>query len=83
MLTLALGFFAVFLLLPCLPYSSRRMLQRAGPSTLRRLVEARCRCRHPRSPLLTAAIAVPLNLVFGVAAAWAITKFDFPGKTAC
>jgi len=30
--------------------------------------------------LLTAAIAVPLNLVFGVAAAWAIAKFEFPGK---
>jgi sulfate/thiosulfate transport system permease protein len=30
--------------------------------------------------LLTAAIAVPLNLVFGVAAAWAIAKFRFPGK---
>jgi sulfate transport system permease protein len=32
--------------------------------------------------LLTAAIAVPLNLVFGVAAAWCIAKFDFPGKSA-
>ena len=30
--------------------------------------------------LLTAAVAVPLNLVFGVAAAWAIAKFEFPGK---
>jgi len=30
--------------------------------------------------LLTAAIAVPLNLVFGIAAAWAIAKFSFPGK---
>jgi sulfate transport system permease protein len=30
--------------------------------------------------LLVAAIAVPANLVFGVAAAWAITKFDFKGK---
>lgn len=30
--------------------------------------------------LLTAAIAVPLNLVFGVMAAWAIAKFDFRGK---
>ncbi|MGC4023987.1 MAG: sulfate ABC transporter permease subunit CysW [Mesorhizobium sp.] len=28
----------------------------------------------------TALIAVPLNTAFGVAAAWAITKFDFPGK---
>jgi sulfate transport system permease protein len=33
-----------------------------------------------RLTLLTAAIAVPLNLVFGVAAAWAITKFDFTGR---
>ena len=31
--------------------------------------------------LLTAAIAVPLNLVFGVAAAWTIGKFDFPGRS--
>jgi sulfate transport system permease protein len=30
--------------------------------------------------LLTAAIAVPLNAVFGIAAAWAIAKFDFRGK---
>jgi len=32
--------------------------------------------------LLVAAIAVPLNTVFGVAAAWAVSKFDFPGKAA-
>jgi sulfate/thiosulfate transport system permease protein len=31
--------------------------------------------------LLTAAIAVPANVVFGVAAAWAIAKFRFPGKS--
>ncbi len=31
--------------------------------------------------LLCAAIAVPLNLVFGVMAAWAIAKFQFPGKS--
>lgn len=30
--------------------------------------------------LLTAAIAVPLNLVFGVSASWVIAKFDFRGK---
>ena len=33
-----------------------------------------------RLTLLAAGIAVPLNLVFGVAAAWAIAKFDFRGK---
>jgi sulfate/thiosulfate transport system permease protein len=31
--------------------------------------------------LTAAAIAVPLNLIFGVAAAWAIAKFRFPGKS--
>jgi sulfate ABC transporter, permease protein CysW len=30
--------------------------------------------------LLTAAVAVPINIVFGVAAAWLLTRFDFPGK---
>src|SRR5215472_4038215 len=34
-----------------------------------------------RLTLLTAAVAVPLNLVFGVAAAWAIAKFEFVGKS--
>ena len=32
--------------------------------------------------LIVAAISVPLNTVFGIAAAWAIAKFDFRGKTA-
>ncbi|WP_437622106.1 sulfate ABC transporter permease subunit CysW [Sorangium sp. So ce1151] len=31
--------------------------------------------------LLTTAIAVPLNTLFGLAAAWAVTKFDFRGKS--
>ena len=31
--------------------------------------------------LLVAAISVPLNMLFGVAAAWAISKYDFPGKS--
>ena len=35
-----------------------------------------------RLTLLAASIAVPLNLVFGLAAAWTIAKFDFRGKSA-
>jgi sulfate transport system permease protein len=31
--------------------------------------------------LLVAAISVPLNVVFGLAAAWSIAKFEFPGKS--
>jgi sulfate transport system permease protein len=34
-----------------------------------------------RLTLLTASIAVPLNTLFGVAAAWAIAKFEFRGKS--
>ena len=34
-----------------------------------------------RLTLITAAVAVPLNLVFGVAAAWAIAKYEFWGKS--
>src|SRR5262245_58937449 len=34
-----------------------------------------------RLTLLVAAIAVPANLVFGIAASWAIAKFEFPGES--
>jgi sulfate transport system permease protein len=34
-----------------------------------------------RLTLLTAAISVPANVLFGVSAAWAIAKFNFPGKS--
>jgi sulfate transport system permease protein len=35
-----------------------------------------------RLTIFTALVSVPLNLIFGVAASWAIAKFDFPGKNA-
>jgi sulfate transport system permease protein len=35
-----------------------------------------------RLTLLTAAIVVPANTLFGIAAAWAIARFDFPGRRA-
>jgi sulfate transport system permease protein len=31
--------------------------------------------------LITAAIAVPINILFGLAAAWTVTKYEFPGRT--
>src|SRR3546814_9450238 len=34
-----------------------------------------------RLTLLVAAISVPLNVLFGLSASWAIAKFDFPGKS--
>jgi ABC-type sulfate transport system permease component len=39
------------------------------------------RARGDQLTLLVAAISVPLNAVFGVAAAWAIAKFEFKGKS--
>jgi sulfate transport system permease protein len=33
-----------------------------------------------RLTLLVAGISVPLNTIFGIAAAWSISKFEFPGK---
>ncbi len=35
-----------------------------------------------RLTLLVAAVAVPLNTAFGIAAAWCVAKFSFPGKSA-
>lgn len=34
-----------------------------------------------RLTLLVCLVAVPLNTVFGIAAAWAVTKFEFPGRS--
>ncbi len=75
---LVVGFLGLFLLLPLLNLFAQA-LAKGG----RVYVEA---IRHPdtwaavRLTLTVAAICVPLNLVFGVAAAWAIAKFEFRGK---
>ncbi len=71
-----------FALLPAAPahrgVPSRRFAKAGKPISLRS--SSRMPCRQSRLTLIAAAISVPLNLVFGVAAAWAIAKFDFPGK---
>jgi sulfate transport system permease protein len=77
-LAVSLGFFALFLLLP-LVVVFVEALRQGWNAYLAALVEPDALAAI-RLTLLIAAIAVPLNLVFGVAAAWAITKFDFRGK---
>jgi sulfate/thiosulfate transport system permease protein len=77
-LSLSLGFFLVFLLLPLFAVFIEAF-RKGWQAYLAALVEPDA-LSAIRLTLLTAAIAVPLNLVFGVAAAWAITKFDFSGK---
>ncbi|MGL6046597.1 MAG: sulfate ABC transporter permease subunit CysW [Vogesella sp.] len=77
-LTVALSFFAVFLLLP-LVVVFVEALAKGWETYLTALVEPDA-LSAVKLTLLAAAISVPLNLVFGVAAAWAITRFDFRGK---
>jgi sulfate/thiosulfate transport system permease protein len=76
---LALLFLVVFLFLPLAVVFSQALAKGlaaywAGLSKPEALAAIRL-------TLLAAAIAVPLNLVFGVAAAWAIGKFEFFGKS--
>jgi sulfate transport system permease protein len=76
----ALMYLALMVLLPLLAVFSQALSQglRLAASAIRdpAALEAM------RLTLTVAAISVPLNLVFGVAAAWAVAKFEFPGKSA-
>jgi len=71
-------FLALFLLMP-LAAVFYEALRKGAQTYFAALVEPDARAAIELT-LLTAAIAVPANLVFGVAAAWAIAKFDFRGK---
>ncbi|TXF13447.1 sulfate ABC transporter permease subunit CysW [Pelomicrobium methylotrophicum] len=77
-LSLALAFFVVFLLLPLVAVFVEA-LRKGWDTYLAALVEPDALAAI-RLTLFTAAVAVPLNLLFGLAAAWSVTKFDFRGK---
>ncbi|HEX5803117.1 MAG TPA: sulfate ABC transporter permease subunit CysW [Azospira sp.] len=77
-LGLSLGFFAIFLLLPLVAVFVEA-LRKGWETYALALIDPDARSAI-RLTLLAAAIAVPLNLVFGVCAAWAIAKFEFRGK---
>lgn len=78
LMTVALLFFGLFLLLP-LATVFAEALRKGWQVYFAALAEPDARSAMVLT-LLVAAIAVPLNLVFGLAAAWAIAKFDFRGK---
>ena len=77
-LGVSLAFFVLFLLMP-LTAVFVEAFRRGWGVYLAALVEPDA-LSAIQLTLLIAVLAVPLNLVFGVAAAWAITKFDFRGK---
>lgn len=78
LLTIALGFFGFFLLLPLISVFAEAF--RKGWETYWQAIVEPDALSAIKLTLIAAAISVPLNLVFGLAAAWAITKFDFRGK---
>ena len=74
----ALGFLALFLLVPLVAVFAQAMEQG--------VLAYFASFRDPdawaaiRLTLLTAAVAIPVNVLFGICAAWAVAKFEFAGK---
>jgi len=78
LITLALGFLGLFLFLPLVVVFSEA-LSRGYARYLAALVEPDA-VSAIRLTLTIALITVPLNVVFGIIAAWTIAKFQFPGR---
>ncbi len=79
LIAVALSFLGMFVILPVAVVFVSALEQ--GASAYLAAIREPDAWAAIRLTLLTAAIAVPLNLIFGVAAAWAIAKFDFKGKS--
>jgi sulfate/thiosulfate transport system permease protein len=77
-IVVSLVFFSIFLLLPLITVFVEAF-RKGWDLYVAALVEPDA-LSSIKLTLIAAAIAVPLNLVFGVAAAWAIAKFEFRGK---
>lgn len=78
LLAVGLGYFLLFLLLPLIAVFYEAL--RKGFEVYFSALAEPDAISAVKLTLIAAAIAVPLNLVFGVAAAWAIAKFEFRGK---
>lgn len=78
LLLLALAFLTLFLFVPLAAVFTEAL--RKGWETYLAAITEPDALSAIRLTLLVAVISLPVNLVFGVAAAWAITKFQFRGK---
>jgi sulfate transport system permease protein len=79
LILVSVGFLTLFLFVPLLAVFTEALRKGLGVY-FASVTEASARAAIGLT-LLTAAIAVPANLVFGLAAAWAIAKFEFRGKS--
>jgi len=75
---IALGFLALFLALPLAAVFSQAFEK--GLAVYLTAIREPDTLSAVKLTLITAAVAVPLNLVFGIIASWCIAKFSFPGK---
>jgi sulfate transport system permease protein len=78
LIALALGFLAVFLMLPLIAVFTEALRRGVG-AYLKALAEPDA-LAAVRLTLLVAGIAVPFNLAFGIVASWCIGKFEFWGR---
>ena len=78
-MAIGLGFMALFVATPLIVVFAEALSD--GLGAYRDAILEPDALSAVRLTLLVAGIAVPLNIAFGLAAAWAITKFDFPGKS--
>ena len=78
LISIALIFLALFLLLPLAAVFSQAFEK--GLTVYLEALKEPDTLSSIKLTLITAAVTVPLNLFFGVIAAWAIAKFSFPGK---
>jgi len=79
LILIAAGFVGLFLVLPLVVVFVEAL--RNGLGAYLKTFQEPAAWAAIKLTLLATAIALPLNLVFGVAAAWAIAKFDFRGKS--
>ena len=79
LITIALAFSLLFLLIPLAVVFTEAF--RKGWQVYALAISDPDALSAIRLTLMTAAIAVPANLIFGVAASWAIAKFEFRGKS--
>jgi sulfate/thiosulfate transport system permease protein len=78
LIALGVAYFVLFLLLPLMTVFVEAL--RKGWEVYLAAIVSPDALAAVRLTLVAAAIAVPLNVVFGLAAAWAIAKFEFRGK---
>ena len=78
LIVIALVFLSLFLLLPLAAVFSQAFEK--GLTVYLEALKEPDTLSSIKLTLIVAAVTVPLNLFFGVTAAWAIAKFSFPGK---